>query len=726
MSFKDIALPLIERDIPVIPVQPLLKKCLLPNWQGHATTRESMIDLWDKENPDYNVGCVAKPNGIAILDCDVKGLAKRIAKETGQEWPATLVVRSAGKGCFHIYLRQTDRSRALGNRSVAEQFDLQQNDKYVVGPGSKLANGNTYDIMQDEPIADFPDWLADWIEKSAPKHKRAECELAQVVDDFDIEDFLAWYDIAWHLKENWYNCYIECPAAGYQHEQSKAPGFFFDGGDFGFNCWATGCPGHGKSAGWVIKHLNENHAPYPKRIWPEQALDYGALGIDEADLPTEEGDVDDLIPKPLQPVPKVRGKIVITITEKTAAGTVIAEQSQPTESLATALSEQPVSTPTENVAVKPTDIHNMPEDCMYGWLGEKTKELGVPYGFGYPAMLAMAGVRTLSPPKMIRPTMYVALIGPIHSGKSQAMRRAQDAFEWANTDTILRGTPGSDRGLAKMLEDDTLQVQSRLLLQDELRKTLSKMDIQGSCLATTLCELWSEDKAGSADKKGFDSILCRLSIVGGLMAENPQEFAEVFGKESNAGLYDRFIFGLAPKWKYTIPSFRSENRMPYPGTPEVPEYVYDMAHAWRDMIENGRERLAEIALRVALVTTGMNHDKTITRECMQAALNFMTWQEAIREHFRPSRAEPTIEAKVTEVIERAVSSMVDGEGRSKWVSWRRVYKNRNLSRYGRVVVNRVYKAMVDAGDLIEERVVDEDDDSGKKTKVSGRVCWRAD
>ena len=109
---------------------------------------------------------------------------------------------------------------------LAEQFDLQQNDKYVVGPGSKLANGNTYDIMQDEPIAEFPDWLADWIEKSAPKHKRAECELAQVVDDFDIEDFLAWYDIAWHLKGNWYNCYIECPAAGYQHEQSKAPGIF--------------------------------------------------------------------------------------------------------------------------------------------------------------------------------------------------------------------------------------------------------------------------------------------------------------------------------------------------------------------------------------------------------------------------------------------------------------------------------------------------------------------
>jgi Bifunctional DNA primase/polymerase, N-terminal len=150
MSFKDIALPLIARGIPVIPVQPLEKRCLLPEWQQRCTTETGWIDFWELQDPTYNVGCVAKPNGIVILDCDVKGLAKRIAKETGQTWPRTLVVRSAGKGCYHIYLRQTDRSRELGNRSVPELFDLQQNDKYVVGPGSRIANGNTYDIMQDE------------------------------------------------------------------------------------------------------------------------------------------------------------------------------------------------------------------------------------------------------------------------------------------------------------------------------------------------------------------------------------------------------------------------------------------------------------------------------------------------------------------------------------------------------------------------------------------------
>ena len=78
-----------------------------------------MIDFWDKENPDYNVGCVAKPNGIAILDCDVKGLAKRIAKETGQMASNTGRTVPLAKGAFTFTSdRPTIGSRALGNRST--------------------------------------------------------------------------------------------------------------------------------------------------------------------------------------------------------------------------------------------------------------------------------------------------------------------------------------------------------------------------------------------------------------------------------------------------------------------------------------------------------------------------------------------------------------------------------------------------------------------------------
>lgn len=737
MSFRDIALPLIARGIPVIPVQPLEKRCLLPEWQQRCTTETGWIDFWELQDPTYNVGCVAKPNGIVILDCDVKGLAKRIAKETGQTWPPTLVVRSAGKGCYHIYLRQTDRSRALGNRSVPELFDLQQNDKYVVGPGSRITNGNTYDIMQDEPIADFPDWLADWIEAIAPKHKKAECELEPVVEDFHIEDFLAWYGIEWVIKGNWYNCYRECPAAGYQHEQSKAPGFFFDGQDFGFNCWATGCPGHGKSVGWIIKHLNEDHAPYPKRIWPERELDYKALGIEEADLPTEEADVDSpFLDKPIAihfsgktytsnpPTGVVDADEISTLlgAEKVAEPSLSAKIAQ----LAASVPElAPHLAPAPAAKTESNKIWDMPTDCMYGWLGEKTLEMDVPIGYGYPAMLAMGAVRTLMFPENVRPTLYVALIGDIHTGKSQAIKRAQKAFHWTNTalPIIINKVPGSDRGLAKMLEDeDNLNATNHLLVQDELRQTLSKMNISNSGLAAVLCTLWDDDKAGSADKKGADNIFVRLSILGALKANSPEEFTATWGAETNAGLYDRFIYGLAPKWKYTVPAITPEDRVAQ--TVVVPALAYDMAHAWRDMFEDvDRKRMAEIALRIAVITAGMNEERTITRECMQAALNFMTWQEGIRNFYKPSHAEQDKESRCTEAIKNALQNYVDGEGNPKWVTWRRLYNNRNWCKFGAPTVNRIKKAMIDAGDIIEEKVKEVDEFDKEKLRATGRVCW---
>jgi hypothetical protein len=326
--------------------------------------------------------------------------------------------------------------------------------------------------------------------------------------------------------------------------------------------------------------------------------------------------------------------------------------------------------------------------------------------------------------------MYVALIGPIHSGKSQALDRAYNAFEWSNGETVQRMSPRSDRGLAKILEPTSTNSkagpgawavpESRLLLQDELRTTINKMNIQNSTLGSTLCELWSQDTAGSADKKGKDKIFSRLSIVGGLLANNPEEFAETFGRETNAGLYDRFVYGLAPRWKYTVPEIMPENRCPFPV--QVPTYCYEMAHEWRDTAEHGRERLAEIALRVAVITAGMNHEGTVTRECLRAALNFMSWQESIRDYYRPSQAEPDKESRVTEAIKNALESYVDGEGNYKWVSWRKLYKNRNWHKYGAATVNRVKKAMADNGTLIEERVIDEGDESGKKTRVTGRVC----
>src|ERR1039458_7509351 len=102
--FKRIATPLIQRGIPVIPVNPGEKKCTLEKWQDRAQLGPAMIDFWDEENPAYNVGCVAytAPGGICILDCDVKGLAKRIV----------------AKACALVHVRTKHANRTIAHATA--------------------------------------------------------------------------------------------------------------------------------------------------------------------------------------------------------------------------------------------------------------------------------------------------------------------------------------------------------------------------------------------------------------------------------------------------------------------------------------------------------------------------------------------------------------------------------------------------------------------------------
>jgi putative DNA primase/helicase len=284
IRFKDIALPLAARGVPVIPVQPNDKACFLPDWEKKATTDLAQIEKWNAENPGYNVGCVAKPEGFVILDCDIKGLIKRIEKENGQKFPDTLIVRSAGKGCAHLYFRQTSVSRALGNQKAAGLFDLQSVDKYVVGPGSRLANGKTYDIVHDSPIADFPDWLERWIRDNAdvPKKHSNGKDARPVHEDFDFDDFLDFYGIGGHQSGDWFVTDV-CPVAGYKHEQSVRTGFFWDGASLGWHCFASGCEGSSMTIGQVIRFLNQkNGGPYDGLIWDDTDADLTDFAEDVA------------------------------------------------------------------------------------------------------------------------------------------------------------------------------------------------------------------------------------------------------------------------------------------------------------------------------------------------------------------------------------------------------------------------------------------------------------
>jgi len=302
MSFKDIALPLIERGIRVIPVQPGEKRCLLPSWPQMATTDILQVEAWDRANPHYNAGCVGTPDTIAILDCDVVGLREKIEKETGCKFPRTLVVRSAGKGAEHIYFLQTDRSRALGNRSAMGLYDLQSRDKYCVAPGSKLGNGRTYDIVDDASIADFPDFLADWIERTSVQETRAAVadddeKGAPVHEDFDFDDWCAAYpELDFFGEKAGIHVFKACPWRGDHHTNNGRPDYratvlFYDGSRIWFKCLATGCEGHGKSIGDLVRLLGERHGKYDGPIFAddlENSLEhFDAETADDFETPAE-------------------------------------------------------------------------------------------------------------------------------------------------------------------------------------------------------------------------------------------------------------------------------------------------------------------------------------------------------------------------------------------------------------------------------------------------------
>jgi hypothetical protein len=184
ITFKEIAGAMIKRGIPVIPVPPREKGTCLKNWPARATTDPKQIAKWNRENPAYNCGAVAKPNGNWILDCDDPELPTRIEVETGHKIPETFTVKS-GKGRPHFYFAQTDASRSMGNVSVSGIFDAQVNNKYVVAPGSTHPNGNRYEVVRDAEIIPAPDWLVQWIsqqKKTRPTQQQKKTHPAQQPD----------------------------------------------------------------------------------------------------------------------------------------------------------------------------------------------------------------------------------------------------------------------------------------------------------------------------------------------------------------------------------------------------------------------------------------------------------------------------------------------------------------------------------------------------------------
>src|SRR5208337_4750162 len=153
------------------------------------------------------------------------------------------------------------------------------------------------------------------------------------------------------------------------------------------------------------------------------------------------------------------------------------------------------------------------------------------------------------------------------------------------------------------------------------------------------------------DKKGRAPCYGRLSMLINITCKDPSEFAALFGSATVRGLYDRFLFGYSDKHvKYRPPDFGPEAIALEPV--RIPEWVWEAKDEWAGDIPE-RRRLGEHVLRTALVTAAVSGDRELTRECFEAALRFMEWQQRLRAVYRPGLAE-TKEAECYEAVYAAL------------------------------------------------------------------------
>lgn len=199
--FLDAALAYAARGWPVFPCNPQNKRPLLPKDRDalgneikgsggvtKASTAAELIRAWWKRWPKAMIGVATGRNGLFVIDFDpgtdeksgkvytLEGLKADLEAMIGCPLPASLSVRTAGKGGVHVYFRQPDEGADIRNRNnLPDRIDVRGTGGYVIAPPSVNAEGREYRWLHGdadvEPI-EAPAALVDVLRK--PKARAAE------------------------------------------------------------------------------------------------------------------------------------------------------------------------------------------------------------------------------------------------------------------------------------------------------------------------------------------------------------------------------------------------------------------------------------------------------------------------------------------------------------------------------------------------------------------------
>lgn len=76
--------------------------------------------------------------------------------------------------------------------------------------------------------------------------------------------------------------------------------------------------------------------------------------------------------------------------------------------------------------------------------------------------------------------------------------------------------------------------------------------------------------------------------------------------------------------------------LPVPYVAAISEGAQKVFDDWSPI--GGGSRIKQNCIKVALITTMMDHEEPVTEECMRCAIGIMDWQIELRKVFRPGEA----------------------------------------------------------------------------------------
>ncbi len=174
---------------------------LITSWAEKSSSNPRQINSWasDFKTTSFGVALSKCKENYVVLDIDVKdGIdgnesLTEIPGYSGKELFSTFVVRTPSGG-KHFWFKSNRNLK--GKISLCKGIDILGVNQRVIAPGSQQADGSSYDVIKNNTIKFFPQWLEKVLEDSRRgKNNVAVCSTSNANRHTgDLENYLSRID----------------------------------------------------------------------------------------------------------------------------------------------------------------------------------------------------------------------------------------------------------------------------------------------------------------------------------------------------------------------------------------------------------------------------------------------------------------------------------------------------------------------------------------------------